>query len=35
VVLAADALAGSTPASALFVETPGVLPPLMQLPDDL
>jgi hypothetical protein len=31
VVLAADALAGSTPASALFVETAGVLPPLMQL----
>jgi len=35
VVLAADALAGSTPASALFVESAGVLPPLMQLPDDL
>ncbi len=35
VILAADALAGSTPASALFVETDGVLPPLMQLPDDL
>ena len=31
VILTADALAGSTPASALFVETPGVLPPLMQL----
>ena len=31
VILAADALAGSTPASALFVETDGVLPPLMQL----
>ena len=35
VILAADALAGGTPASALFVETAGVLPPLMQLPDDL
>ena len=33
VVLAADALAGSTPASALFVETAAVLPPLMDLPD--
>lgn len=35
VILTADALAGSTPASALFVETAGVLPPLMDLPDDL
>ena len=31
VVLCADALAGATPASALFVETQGVLPPLMDL----
>jgi hypothetical protein len=31
VILCADALAGATPASALFVETPGVLPPLMEL----
>jgi hypothetical protein len=35
VVLAADALAGSTPASALFTETVAVLPPLMELPADL
>ena len=31
VVLAADALAGTTHASALFVESAGVLPPLMDL----
>ena len=31
VILAADALAGSTPASALFVETAGVLPPLIDV----
>ena len=31
VILAADALAGTTPASALFVESAGVLPPLMDL----
>jgi hypothetical protein len=31
VILCADALAGATPASALFVESPGVLPPLMEL----
>jgi len=31
VILCADALAGATHASALFVETPGVLPPLMDL----
>ena len=31
VILCADALAGATPASALFVETQGVLPPLMDL----
>ncbi|MBA2752663.1 MAG: hypothetical protein H0U41_10615 [Actinobacteria bacterium] len=35
VVLAADALAGASPASSLFVDTASVLPPLMVLPSDL
>ena len=35
VVLCADALAGTTPASSLFVDAAEVLPTLMQLPEDL